>query len=690
MKLNKKILKQAVALLVKTIVVVLVLGITLYFSLRGYLLNRAIEKVAAKFKTEYQCNFHVEYAGFKGISGLRLSGISITPEGKDTLLRVNYFSTSIRFWYAIFGDIRVADLSMKDGYLQLIKNGDYRNFDNFLKKKDLDTSGMEEDNRAQKINYAEVAYNLLDKFFEKVPNEVWVQHFKVALQDDDRNVSFNLNELSLNQEIFDSYMKVQSGSSSQEWQVAGRVNLGKHKASLVFKRTDSAASSMVMIPYVKERFGLQAGFADIVLKLDGFDFENEQLELNGFASIKNLMLNHRRIAKEDVMVQQAEIKYRFLVGANFLSLDSTSEVVFNSIRYQPFFMLEEASEVNFKSLRNKKNAMQEVFSKYNIYLKVKTPKMLAQDFINALPGGLFKHIKGMETSGSFSYRLDFIHYCNRPQDLVFESHIEKDNLRITRYGEANLGKLNDEFVYTPYENGRPMRPIVVGLSNPNFTALDQISSYLKKCVLTTEDPFFFWHSGFVTEAFRQSIEKNIRTGRFARGASTISMQLVKNIFLSREKTMARKLEEILLVYILENNRIASKERMFEVYLNIIEWGPNVYGIGEASRFYFRKPPSELSLSECLYLATIIPRPKGFMWRFEKDGSPKAFLERTYRSLGNLMLRREVLLPEDTLGLTHQIKISGPALRYIIKNDSNVTDTILSPEDDFEEDINEEN
>jgi membrane peptidoglycan carboxypeptidase len=77
-----------------------------------------------------------------------------------------------------------------------------------------------------------------------------------------------------------------------------------------------------------------------------------------------------------------------------------------------------------------------------------------------------------------------------------------------------------------------------------------------------------------------------KTKKFSRGASTISMQLIKNVFLTREKTVSRKLEEILLVYILENNRIV-KERMLEVYFNIIEWGPNVYGIGEASRFYFQ-------------------------------------------------------------------------------------------------------
>ena len=78
------------------------------------------------------------------------------------------------------------------------------------------------------------------------------------------------------------------------------------------------------------------------------------------------------------------------------------------------------------------------------------------------------------------------------------------------------------------------------------------------------------------------------------------MQLVKNVFLSRKKTIARKAEEALIVWLIENNNLTSKERMFEVYLNIIELGPGIYGVGEASRFYFNKKPAELTLSESIF------------------------------------------------------------------------------------------
>jgi membrane peptidoglycan carboxypeptidase len=190
--------------------------------------------------------------------------------------------------------------------------------------------------------------------------------------------------------------------------------------------------------------------------------------------------------------------------------------------------------------------------------------------------------------------------------------------------------------------------------------LDQISPYLQKCVLTSEDPSFFSHRGFINEAFKQSILKNIRTKKFSRGASTISMQLIKNVFLTREKTVSRKLEEILLVYILENNRIASKERMLEVYFNIIEWGPNVYGIGEAAQFYFQKTPADLTLKECLFLATIVPKPKKFMWQFDNEGNLKSYADKQQKFLSNLMLRRGLLTAEDTIGQNNRFQLTGNA------------------------------
>jgi membrane carboxypeptidase/penicillin-binding protein len=291
----------------------------------------------------------------------------------------------------------------------------------------------------------------------------------------------------------------------------------------------------------------------------------------------------------------------------------------------------------------------------------------------------------MEAEGTFNYNLNFEYNKNKPNRLIFDSNLKKENLKITKYGEANLTKLNGEFVYRAIINGVLQRPVLVGASNANYTPLDQISPYLQKCVLTTEDPSFFSHRGFINEAFKQSIAKNIRTRKFSRGASTISMQLIKNVFLTREKTLSRKLEEILLVYILENNRIVSKNRMLEVYFNIIEWGPNVYGIGEAAQYYFQKTPAELTFNECLYLARIIPSPKKFMYLFDDEGNLKASAMNQVSFLTNLMIKRGLLTVDDTIFKKQQTVLTGPAkslLRIKVKDTTAVDSLMVKEEFEF--------
>jgi membrane peptidoglycan carboxypeptidase len=127
------------------------------------------------------------------------------------------------------------------------------------------------------------------------------------------------------------------------------------------------------------------------------------------------------------------------------------------------------------------------------------------------------------------------------------------------------------------------------------------------------------------------------------------MQLVKNVFLTRNKTIGRKLEELLIVWIIENNHLAGKDRMFEVYLNVIEWGPGIYGIKQASRYYFNKVPADLTLQESLYLAGIVPFPKHFKSVFESNGFPRSWFVNYMQRMKDLMVARNRILPSDTAG-----------------------------------------
>lgn len=649
--------KQKIFLALKIIIAFILVVIACFFIFRNMLLEKAIERVSGKMDREYNSTFTVKKAAFEGFCGIRAEEVSLVPKNADTLFNIKKIRTSVNFWKLLIGDVQIGTLEVHDGFVQLVKKGDVKNFDAFLKR------DKTEDLPSEKRDYAEFAYRLISKALNLIPTDMKLDNLAFRLDDNGKKATINFKKLSLIDKQLETAINVQTNNFSQNWRITGFADPRDNKADIRFFNIDTGA---IRVPYLDERYNLKSSFDSIRVKVDNIDMDGDDLHIDGFASIANLKINHRRIAGKDVIIKNARFDYRFLLGENFVSVDSSSTVSLNAFKFHPFLSYDTESDTIYR-------------------LKVAIPKTKAQDFISSLPDGLFTHFQGMEAEGNFSYNLDFMFNKNKPGALVFDSKLEKEGLKIIKYGEANLNKLNSEFIYHAIENGREQRGILVGTANPNYTPLDQISPYLRKSVLTTEDPSFFSHRGFISEAFKQSIIKNIKTKQFSRGASTISMQLIKNVFLTREKTLSRKLEEILLVYILENNRIASKERMLEVYFNIIEWGPNVYGIGEASRFYFQKSPSELSLNECLYLASIIPSPKRFMWQFDGEGNLRSYAKNTQNSLTNLMLRRGVLSADDTIYKSLPVIISGPAKNFIrlkVKDSTQVDSLRIDEEFEF--------
>jgi membrane peptidoglycan carboxypeptidase len=182
-----------------------------------------------------------------------------------------------------------------------------------------------------------------------------------------------------------------------------------------------------------------------------------------------------------------------------------------------------------------------------------------------------------------------------------------------------------------------------------------------------EDGAFFRHHGFLSEPFRDSIVANLKAGRFVRGGSTISMQLVKNLWLKRHKTVARKLEEMIITWLIEENRLLSKERMYEIYLNIIEWGPGIFGAQGAARFYFNKDASDLNLAESIFMASIVPRPRRFMVAFDENQRLKEWMLPFYRDVSGKMLSRELITQADFDKLRHEVRLTGPA-RLLLKGE----------------------
>lgn len=137
--------------------------------------------------------------------------------------------------------------------------------------------------------------------------------------------------------------------------------------------------------------------------------------------------------------------------------------------------------------------------------------------------------------------------------------------------------------------------------------LSKISTYLRQAVVVAEDDQFFAHQGYDWKAIKLAARVNMKRGRFSHGGSTITMQLARNLYLSPEKSLSRKLKEFLIALKLE--RTLSKERILELYLNVVEWGNGIYGAEAAARHYFGKFAKDLSKDEAAYLASILPRPR---------------------------------------------------------------------------------
>lgn len=644
--------RQKVILSLKIIGVFLLLGLVLLFSFRNTILDKVIHRIDAKLEREYQCNFTIQKAEFNGLTNLEFHDISLVPHEKDTLVSIGELKTSVSFWKLLVGDIQLGKLEINKGFIQLVKTKNGSNLDAFLHSK------KEKDSTAE-VNYAKLLNRISSNLMDLVPTDMQVKGFAFRIDDKGNKVVFDFNELSLSNKKLTTIIQVTSDKFSQQWSINGFADPRDRKADLTFANTKN---DTIRIPYIDKKFNLKSGFKSIHFNLENLAMNNGELHIDGYSSIENLFVNHAKIASKDVIIKKARFDYHWIVGERFIALDSTSTVQLNNIKCQPYL-----------SYTNEKD---KVYA-----LKLKIPKMKAQDFISSLPAGLFRHFEGMEAKGNFSYALNFEYNDHRPNNVVFDSKLKPEGIKITKYGEANLNKINGEFVYRAIDKGVLQRPITIGSGNGNYTPLSQMSPYLKKCVLTSEDPSFMTHRGFINEAFKESITKNIKTKKFTRGASTISMQLVKNVFLTREKTLSRKLEEILLVYILENNRISSKDRMLEVYFNVIEWGPNVYGIAEASQFYFQKRPWDLNVNQCLFLATIIPNPKGFMAKFDANNKLKPAAKQTERFLTNLMFKRNILMANDTIG-NFPLEISGQA-KFFLKQKPMSIEPNNTPVEEFE-------
>lgn len=164
-----------------------------------------------------------------------------------------------------------------------------------------------------------------------------------------------------------------------------------------------------------------------------------------------------------------------------------------------------------------------------------------------------------------------------------------------------------KFTYQAYDSKNELFARTVGPGTKDWVNIEELPPSVPKAFITLEDPGFLSHRGIIPQALENSLKDNLKLGRFFRGGSTITMQLAKNLWLRRHKTIGRKVQEAMLTLALES--CLSKSQILEMYTNVVEFGPNLYGIGPATHRYFSKPAEGLETDEAFYLASILPHPR---------------------------------------------------------------------------------
>jgi monofunctional biosynthetic peptidoglycan transglycosylase len=181
-----------------------------------------------------------------------------------------------------------------------------------------------------------------------------------------------------------------------------------------------------------------------------------------------------------------------------------------------------------------------------------------------------------------------------------------------------VARLRGDFIFSPDEGAGPHRPVDVSPASVDFIALRDVPPLFVRTLLLAEDAGFYGHRGIDLHELITALLTNWSRGGAARGASTITQQLAKNLFLSRDKQLGRKLEELAITFLLES--ALGKDRILEIYLNIIEWGPDLRGLRPAAHNYFGREPRALTPAEMAFLVAIIPGPIKYQSSFA-HGTP---------------------------------------------------------------------
>ncbi len=292
-----------------------------------------------------------------------------------------------------------------------------------------------------------------------------------------------------------------------------------------------------------------------------------------------------------------------------------------------------------------------------------------------LPAAAVGPLAGFLFQGTLAGDLHLALDTRRLNDTVLDINVQ-DGCEVAQSSlEVGLRRLGNPFIQRVQEPNNVIRTFLTGPGSPAWTTFEAISPFVVGAVIQREDGAFYRHHGFSPDEIRGALTRNVSAGHFAFGASTITMQLVKNVFLAREKTLVRKLQEVALTWWLE--RSLDKRSILELYLNVVEFGPGIYGIGPAARFFFGREPGDLTVLEGIYLATLLPAPIPRYGMFERGAVGSGTIQQLRHTARSMALNHHISAADadaaDHQGIAFRLRNSPVPGQQTVTVDPTTTD-----------------
>ncbi|MGD9976768.1 MAG: biosynthetic peptidoglycan transglycosylase [Bacteroidales bacterium] len=603
---------------------------------RGVIIRAVFVHEAEKIGKRHSLVIVSQNVSIQGLKTLQFTNLSVLTQKSDTVISVDSLAVTLGF---------SSLLALKVNPLEVTLSNASVNLQNALNLVNPTTGKVKEHSTADSHSHKSAGRlnRLIRGFFGISTAHFNASNVRIYSTDSVLREALLIPEWRNTNDCFSARVQIADENGNHSVTISGTAS---KKQNLV-KMAVTGIQGKAKIPFTGTFLGIGILFDSANIEIQAKELSNGNINIGVKSSGKNLQLQGKRLSESTVMLDSAAIRLNIRITPHAYTIDTSSAVKLNNLAASIGISYTPAPDSS-------------------ISLRLKTDKTSWQNLIESLPKGLFHNLHGIKVNGELTYNLTVNLSLNTPDSIKIDTRLNSKNFSILSYGNTTFSALNDTFTHNVYRDGLLVKAIHLGNQNNSFTPIDKISPFIRWAVITSEDGSFYSHRGFDLDGIRYAMACNIREKRFARGGSTIPQQLVKNLYLDQSKNVTRKLEEILIVWMIENSGVVSKDRMLEIYLNIIEWGPSIYGVTDACRYYFDKKPNEVTLSEALFLAYIIPRPTKFKYLFADSGHLKPFMFENFDFVAQKMFNRGSITESDlvTIDSNREFTLSGDALSII--------------------------